>query len=118
VTDIDDVELGRYLAYTAFVEIRYLAAGNPAGPDGPVTPAERLERIRLLADLAHNLPLARDRRSRRDRLGRVGRRERAMHARPMSWVWETANAEMRAWITKQIENAGWSWTPPPPIPVP
>jgi hypothetical protein len=52
VTDIDEVELGKYLAHMAFIEIRFLAAGNPTGPDGPKTPAERLERIRLIADLA------------------------------------------------------------------
>jgi hypothetical protein len=34
----------------------------------------------------------------------------------MSWVWNTANDEKRAWILGHTEKAGFRWTPPPPLP--
>ncbi|MFB6559405.1 hypothetical protein ACFCYH_11010 [Streptomyces sp. NPDC056400] len=39
-----------------------------------------------------------------------------MTERPMSWVWNTAGPDARAWMLRHIEQAGRSWTPPPPLP--
>lgn len=110
--DVDDVALAAYLSAMAFIEIRYLA-GRALRDEVP--PAEALARIRMLADLCHNMPS-----SGRPWPGRRRRQltsiEQAMRARRMSWVWNSANAEKRAWMLGHIEKAGFQWTPPPPLP--
>ena len=35
----------------------------------------------------------------------------------MSYVWHISGPEKRAWILGHIEQVGWNWTPPPPLPV-
>lgn len=90
--------LAGYLSAMAFIEIRYLA-GRAMRDE--VSSAEALARIRLLADLCHNMPFNRRPWRGRRRLTSV---ERAMRARRMSWVWNTANPEKRAWILDHIEK--------------
>ncbi|WP_204047780.1 hypothetical protein [Microbispora siamensis] len=41
-----------------------------------------------------------------------------MAERPMSWTWNTAGAEGRTWILERLDQAGFRWTPPPPLPTP
>ncbi|MER7672010.1 hypothetical protein ABTY61_26630 [Kitasatospora sp. NPDC096128] len=36
----------------------------------------------------------------------------------MSWLWNTAGPEKRAWIVSHIEKIGLRWTPPSPLPIP
>lgn len=117
MTDIDDRRLAAYLSAMAFMEIRGLAGRARRGL-GRMTPVEALERIRFLADLCDNMPLSPAPRRRRKARngGRMSPRERAMRERPMSYVWAVSGPEKRAWIIGHIERAGWSWTPPPPLP--
>ncbi|MFC8722250.1 hypothetical protein [Kitasatospora sp. NPDC057198] len=111
-----DRDVAALLAARALVEIRHLARRERSGAgDGT---EEALEHIAFLADLAHNLPgVARPRRYAPSRPGASPRsRERAMDARPMSWVWNTAGPRGRAWILRCLEEEGRNWTPPPPLP--
>lgn len=76
MSDIDDVDLGRYLTKMANIEIRYLA--RLAARSECESP---LAKIHLLADLCDNLPLSRySRREWRGERDRASRRERAMEA--------------------------------------
>jgi hypothetical protein len=109
-----DRDVAVLLAAEAFIEIRHLAWRRLQ--DGP--PDEDLERIRFVADLCHNLPgIARPRPRRPSRDGTSGTSsERAMARRPMSWTWNTATPDGRAWMLRRIEQDRRSWTPPPPLP--
>lgn len=111
-----DRDIAALLAARAFIEIRHLA-GSALHESG-VSPEETLVRIRFLANLAHNLPgVARPRPATPSRLGTgPGRREQAMAARSMTGVWHTAGPKGQAWILRHIEQAGRTWTPPPPLP--
>nr|WSX75537.1 hypothetical protein OH826_17605 [Streptomyces sp. NBC_00899] len=116
--EIDDRKLAAYLAAMALLEIRSLAGRARRLPD-EVSAADTFDRIRFLADLCENLPLSARPRSRQSsRRKPVSTHERAMRERPMSWNWNTAGPEKRAWILSHIEQAGYPWTPPPPLPVP
>ncbi|MHA6758958.1 hypothetical protein [Streptacidiphilus sp. PAMC 29251] len=105
------------LATMAFIEIRHLAGGaRRVAQDN--SHDEALDRIRFLADLSHNLPgVARPLPRRPSRQGKpLGSFDQAMADRPMSWAWNTAGPEARAWMLRHIDQAGRSWTPPPPLP--
>jgi hypothetical protein len=104
------VRLAAYLSAMAFMEIRHLA-GRALRDE--TTSVEALARIRSLADLCHNMPSSRRPWPGQRRLTRV---QRAMRDRRMSWVWNTADEEKRAWILDHVEKAGYQWTPPPPLP--
>jgi len=41
-----------------------------------------------------------------------------MRARPMSYTWHTTGEQGRAWMLGHISEAGYRWTPPPPLPTP
>ncbi|MEV4823225.1 hypothetical protein [Micromonospora sp. NPDC049274] len=113
-----DREMAALLAARAFTEIRYLAATARHGSeDGSLD--EDLERIRSLADLCHHMPgIARPRPWRPSRRGATASSsQQAMAERPMSWTWNTSGPSGRAWMLRQIEEAGARWTPPPPLPV-
>jgi hypothetical protein len=112
-----DQDIAALLAARAFTEIRHLAGtAQRAAQDNSYD--EVLDRIRFLADLSHNLPgIARPRPNMPSRRGRpIGSFDQAMAERPMSWVWNAAGPEARAWMLCHIEQAGRSWTPPPPLP--
>ncbi|BCJ75624.1 hypothetical protein CS0771_51680 [Catellatospora sp. IY07-71] len=112
-----DREVAALLSAMAFMEIRHLAAEAKRLPaDQP--PDKILERIRTLADLCHNLPHAtRPRRWLPSRRGTTpSTREQALTRRPMSWTWNTAGPQARAWMLSHIEARHPHWTPPPPIP--
>jgi hypothetical protein len=115
--EVDDRRVGGLLAYHALIEIRALA-GKPSRQPGTVNTDEVLAEIRTLADRAHNLPLGpRPRgRWRSVRAQRASPRERAMRARPMSYTWNTTGDQGRAWMLRHISEAGYRWTPPPPLP--
>ncbi|GGM67718.1 hypothetical protein GCM10011608_61170 [Micromonospora sonchi] len=117
--DVDDRTVAGLLAYHALIEIRSSAGKSRRQPETASTD-EVLERIRFLADLAHNLPLvARPQgRWRPSRPGLISRRDRAMQTRPMSWTWNTSGERGREWILRHIAQAGYRWTPPPPLPAP
>jgi hypothetical protein len=112
-----DRDIAALLSAKAFVEIRYLAGQLRRNPEEH-SAEEVLDRIRFLANLCHNLPGAsRPRRHRPSRRGAPRSiREQALTDRPMSWTWNTAGSEGQAWILREIEEDGWTWTPPPPIP--
>lgn len=113
----EDREAAVVLLSTALIEIRHLA-GSVRHESGEATPEEDLERIRFLANLVHNLPRVTQppvhRPSRRNEPPKA--RERAMLERPMSYTWNTAGPEGRAWITARLARADHPWTPPPPLP--
>ncbi|MEU4066525.1 hypothetical protein AB0F25_29785 [Streptomyces wedmorensis] len=112
-----DRDIAALLAAMAFTEIRHLA-GRPQRGKQDTSHDEVLDRIRFLANLSHNLPgVARPRARRPSRHGKpIGSFDQAMNERPMSWVWNTAGPDARAWMLRHIEQAGRSWTPPPPLP--
>ncbi len=112
-----DREVAALLSARAFVEIRFLA-GHVLRSREDHSAEEDLDRIRFLADLCHNLRRAKAPRHRPSRKGAPpGNREQALADRPMSWTWNTAGPEGRAWMLRHVEGAGQTWTPPPPIPV-
>ena len=113
----DDRTVGGLLAYQALIEIRALA-GKPSRHPGTVNADEVLQEIRALADRAHNLPLGPGPRGRwrAARARHAGPREQAMRARPMSYTWHTTGEQGRAWMLRHISEAGYRWTPPPPLP--
>ncbi|GIH22684.1 hypothetical protein Aph01nite_09940 [Acrocarpospora phusangensis] len=113
VAEIDDRRAAALLLSMALMEIRYLSR-SARRENGEASPGDDLERIWFLADLCHNLPGVAQPPTRRNRP--LGSRERAMAERPMSWTWNTAGREGRAWITAQLDQVGHSWTPPPPLP--
>jgi hypothetical protein len=39
-----------------------------------------------------------------------------MARRPMSWTWNTATPDGRAWMVRQSEHGRRTWTPPSPLP--
>jgi hypothetical protein len=41
-----------------------------------------------------------------------------MQDRPMSWTWNTAEEPGQQWMLRHIADAGFRWTPPPPLPTP
>ncbi|MFE2911204.1 hypothetical protein ACFXI0_06960 [Kitasatospora indigofera] len=114
-----DRDVAALLAAGVLVEIRSLA-GSPGRAAQDESPEEVLGRIRALADLGHNLPGV----ARPPRGGPVRRGlpldgfDRAMDERPMSWAWNTAGPEGRAWMLEHIQREGRTWTPPPPLPEP
>ena len=112
-----DRDIAALLSARAFTEIRYLA-GRPQRGAQDTSHDEVLDRIRFLANLSHNLPgVARPLARRPSRQGKpLGSFDQAMAERPMSWVWNTAGPEARAWMLRHIEQPGRSWTPPPPLP--
>ncbi|WP_411098847.1 hypothetical protein [Streptomyces sp. x-45] len=112
-----DRDIAALLAARAFTEIRHLA-GSAQHVAQDNSPDEALDRIRFLANLSHNLPgVARPRPRKPSRRGKSpGSFDQAMAERPMSWVWNTAGPEARAWMLHHIEQAGLIWTPPPPLP--
>lgn len=105
------------LAARAFTEIRRLAGNLQRRPEDS-TLDENLDRIRFLSNLCHNLPgITRPSTWRPSRRGTSGSsREQAMDKRPMSWTWNTAGPDGQAWMLRHIEQAGLTWTPPPPLP--
>ncbi|MFC7221062.1 hypothetical protein ACFQLX_23310 [Streptomyces polyrhachis] len=114
-----DRDIAALLAARAFTEIRHLTGdAQRVGQDS--SPDETLDRIRFLADLGHNLPgVARPRPRKPSRRGKPPRSfDQAINERPMSWVWNTAGPEARAWMLRHIEQAGRTWTQPPPLPAP
>lgn len=117
--EVDDRRVAGLLAYHALIEIRS-SAGEPRRQPETASTDQVLERIRFLADLAHNLPLvARPQgRWRPPRPALISRRDRAMQTRPMSWTWNTTGAPGREWMLRHIAQAGYRWTPPPPLPTP
>lgn len=117
VTEVDDREAATVLLSAALLEIRYLS--RPVRRESEeASPADDLQHIWFLADLCHNLPgVARPRAWPPSRTNAPrSRREQAMMERPMSWTWNTAGPEGRAWITAQLDRAHCPWTPPPPLP--
>jgi hypothetical protein len=118
VSEVDDRTVAGLLTHHALIEIRSAARKPGRQPGTPTT--EVLERISFLSDLAHNLPLvARPQgKWRPSRLTHTSRRDRAMEARPMSWTWTTSGARGREWMLRHIADAGYRWTPPPPLPTP
>jgi hypothetical protein len=116
VREIDDRTLAAYLTAMALLEIRALAGRAGRAPE-VADPAEALARIRFLADLCENMPLGPPRRRSRT-TGRTFGRDRSMRERPMSYVWQISGPEKRQWMEREIERAGFQWTPPPPLPVP
>lgn len=112
-----DRDVAALLSAVAFTEIRFLAGHVRRRPEDH-SAAEDLDRIRFLADLCHNLPAAtRPRRRRPSRKGAPASSfHQAMAERPMSWAWNTAGPEGRAWMLRHIEQDGRAWTPPPPLP--
>ncbi len=112
-----DRDVAALLAAKAFIEIRHLA-GQTRRRSENGHPDRDLERIRFLADLCHNLPgVARPRPWRPSRRGTPGSGfQQAMARRPMSWAWNTADEEGRAWMLRHIERNGLRWRPPPPLP--
>ncbi|WP_406286847.1 hypothetical protein [Streptomyces sp. NBC_00209] len=112
-----DRDIAALLAARAFTEIRHLA-GSAQHVAQDNSPDEALDRIRFLANLSHNLPgVARPTPRKPTRRGKSpGSFDQAMAERPMSWVWNTAGPEARAWMLRHIEQAGRTWTPPPPLP--
>ncbi|GAA1649732.1 hypothetical protein ACFQY4_23270 [Catellatospora bangladeshensis] len=112
-----DREVAALLSAQAFIEIRYLAYGARHLPEDQ-SPDKTLERIRFLADLCHNLPgITRPRRWSPSRRGATAStREQALTQRPMSWTWNTAGPQARAWMLGHITAHHPRWTPPPPIP--
>ncbi|MFI0719882.1 hypothetical protein [Streptomyces sp. NPDC021224] len=112
--EVDDRELAAYLTAVALGQIRALAGrARREGAD----PAEALSRIRFLADLCDNMPLG-PRRRRPAGARRPSAYDRAVRERPMSYVWQVSGPEKREWMHREIERAGFRWTPPPPIPQP
>lgn len=111
-----DRDIAALLSARAFTEIRFLATSSRPG-DHSID--EDLERIRFLANLCHNLPTAT--RPPRWRPSREGAPASSFHQatakRPMSWAWNTAGPDGRAWMLRHIEQQGRTWTPPPPLPV-
>ena len=100
---IDDTQAAAILARRAFVEIRSLAGNRPSRNRAS---EENLDRIRFLADMCHNMPgLAR----------RRGFRRMWSKQRPMAWTWNTTGPQGQALMLNWIEEAGYSWTPPPKI---
>ncbi|WP_020578196.1 hypothetical protein [Actinopolymorpha alba] len=116
-TEIADRRAAAILAARALVEIRYLA-GPVRRVERDASPGDDLDRIWFLADLCHNLPEVAQspawQPSRKN--APMNSRDRAMAERPMSWVWNTAGPQGRAWILDQLCQAGHDWTPPPPLP--
>ncbi|TDC76618.1 hypothetical protein [Actinomadura sp. 7K507] len=112
-----DREVAALLAARAFVEIRHVAGNVRRAPED-WSPEDDLERVRFLADLCHNLPgIARPPVWKPSRRGApAGSIRQAMTKRPMGWTWHTTGPEGRAWMLRHIEQAGRSWTPPPPLP--
>ncbi|MFG2089394.1 hypothetical protein [Spirillospora sp. NPDC048824] len=112
-----DRDVAALLAAKAFIEIRCLA-GNARRRSEDSSVEEDLDRMRFLADLCHNMPgIARPRRWRPSRKGAsLSSFQQAMAQRPMSWTWNTAGPEGRAWMLRHVEQAGLTWTPPPPLP--
>jgi hypothetical protein len=68
----------------AILEIRSCAGRGP----------EHLDRIYQLADIVHNLPDG--------VLGGGGRTDSSGYP-TFRWMWQTASAEQRAWLTSQFE---------------
>lgn len=119
--EIDDRELARDLTASALLEIRYLAATRRRQmAEAGRPPDDDLDHIWFLADLCHNLPGVAGPPAKRPsgRGKRMSRLDRAMADRPMSWTWNTAGEEGRAWILGRLDRAGHRWTPPPPLPMP
>lgn len=112
-----DRDVAALLAARAFIEIRYLAGHMRRAPQDQ-SAQEDLDRIRFLADQCHNLPAAtRPRRWRPSRnAAPASSFHQAMARRPMSWAWNTAGPDGRAWMLRHIEQTGRAWTPPPPLP--
>ncbi|WKX72536.1 hypothetical protein [Streptomyces sp. XD-27] len=105
------------LADRALWEIRILAvhARRQAEEDSS---AEAVEKINNWADFRHAmLGISKPHRWRPSR-GTPSRREQVMLDRPMSYRWNVSSPERRAWIVRQIDSAGFRWTPPPPLPMP
>ncbi|MBB6347234.1 hypothetical protein FHU36_003779 [Nonomuraea muscovyensis] len=117
VTGVSDQEAASVLLSAALIEIRYLSRRARRENEG-ASPADDLQRIWFLSDLCHNLPgVTRPpvwQPSRKN--APLSSRERAMQERPMSWTWNTAGPEGRAWIIEQLDGADCPWTPPPPLP--
>ncbi|MFI6515684.1 hypothetical protein ACIBF1_09015 [Spirillospora sp. NPDC050679] len=114
VPEVDDRKAAALLTARALVEIRYLAAEARREGAG----ADELDRIRFLADLCHNLPGIIQPSARRPsrKNAPLSSKQRAMEERPMGWTWHTTGPEGRAWIVGQLAQAGYRWTPPPPLP--
>ncbi|MEU1387304.1 MULTISPECIES: hypothetical protein [unclassified Nonomuraea] len=114
---MSDQDAAVVLLSAALIEIRYLSRHARRGTDG-VSPADDLQHIWFLSDLCHNLPgvtrLSVWPPSRKN--GTLSSRQGAMRERPMSWTWNTAGPEGRAWIIGQLDDADCPWTPPPPLP--
>jgi hypothetical protein len=100
---IDDTQAAAILARRAFVEIRSLAGNRPSWNRAS---EENLDCIRFLADMCHNMPGPAPKR---------GLRRTWSEQRPMSWTWNTTGPQGQALMLKWIEEAGYSWTPPPKI---
>ncbi|MEV4757308.1 hypothetical protein AB0J86_19635 [Micromonospora sp. NPDC049559] len=77
-----------YLLHEALIEIRYLAFR----PESAKHPDGHLEQIRVIADVCHNLPTA----------GGL----RPDEFDPFVWMWQTANAYQREWLTRHLDKLG------------
>ncbi|MFJ6247373.1 MULTISPECIES: hypothetical protein [unclassified Streptomyces] len=116
---IDDRELAALLADEALLEIRSLARRAKTAPQS-VPATEAIDRIRVLADFCHDMRgVAGGPAKRTFSRGRPpSRREQAIRKRPMSYRWNVASEERRAWILRYIDQTGYKWTPPRPLPTP
>ncbi|MFF3252718.1 hypothetical protein [Actinacidiphila glaucinigra] len=114
---IDDRELAALLADRALWEIRVLAV-DARSQTGEDSSAEAVEKINNWADFCHAMLGVSKKHHWRPSRGTPSRREQAMLDRPMSYRWTVSSPERRAWIVRQIDSAGFDWTPPPPLPRP
>lgn len=116
LTEIDDRRLAALLSARAFIEIRFIAGPAQAAREDN-SPTANLDHIRFLADLCHNMPtIANPPPIQPTRKNMISSRDRAIAERPMTGPWHTAGPEGQAWILQRIKDAGYRWTPPPPIP--
>jgi hypothetical protein len=111
---IDDRELAGYLAGQVFLEIRIVAGQRRRLQDVP--PAEAVAGISGWAGFGRNLLGISQSGSWQPSRGFLTRREQAMRKRPLSYEWEINGPERQQWILRHIEQAGFQWTPPPPLP--
>lgn len=116
--EVDDEVVAALLIYHALIEIRYAARKARREPEKPTD--EVLERISFLSDLVHNLPgkIQSPGRRRASLPEHASRRDRALRSRPMSWTWNTCGPPGQEWMLRRIAEAGYRWTPPPPLPTP